>query len=198
RAGVVRALLPGQPVAPLLPAGADSVEGPGFPASRGVPGDPGPPLTGTINLTMPLGTWLGLSGSPGEVAGFGPLSGGGCRRLGEGMAASPRTRWGLTVTDSHGRRGYPARRSRLHQAGARPARGAPGERPRAGRGRAAAVAGNRWMYPPAGVQLLPATAVAAAPDPAAPATVCIPRLRPPGRSLRPGPHCGLPPRRAYL
>jgi len=103
RARVFLALLAGQPVASLLPAGADSVEGPGISASRGVPGDPGPPLTGTINLTMPLGTWLGLSGSPGEVAGFGPLSGGDCRRLGEGMAANPLTRWCLTVTDSHGR-----------------------------------------------------------------------------------------------
>jgi len=103
RARAFLALLAGQPVTSLLPAGADTGEGPGIPGSRGVPGDPGPPLTGTINLTMPLRTWLGLSGSPGEVAGFGPLSGGDCRRLGEGMAASPRTRWCLTVTDGHGR-----------------------------------------------------------------------------------------------
>jgi hypothetical protein len=141
RARVFLALLAGQPVTALLRT--DSGEGPGVPGSRGVPGDAGPPPTGTINppptgtvnppptgtvhppptgtinppptgtvhppptgtinLTMPLRTWLGFSGSPGEVAGFGPLSGADCRRLGEVMAASPRTRWCLTLTDRHGR-----------------------------------------------------------------------------------------------
>src|SRR5262249_56557825 len=116
RARVFLALLAGQPAASLLPAGAGSGEGPGIPASRGVPGDPGPPLTGTINLTMPLGTWLGLSGSPGEVAGFGPLSGGGCRRLGGGRAAKPVTPGGLARTARH-RRPLAARR---RPAGRRP------------------------------------------------------------------------------
>jgi hypothetical protein len=68
-----------------------------------VPGDDGPPLAGTINLTVPLATWLGLSETPGEVAGFGPLSGADCRALGQALAASPRTRCCLTVTGRHGR-----------------------------------------------------------------------------------------------
>lgn len=103
RAQAFLALLAGQPVTSLLPAGADPAEEPGIRSSGGIRGDPGPPLTGNINMTVPLRTWLGFSDSPGEVAGFGPLSASDCRRLGEGMAASPRTRWCLTVTDGHGR-----------------------------------------------------------------------------------------------
>lgn len=103
RARVFLALLAGQSVTSLLSAAADSGEGPHTHGSRGVPGVDGPLLAGTINLTMPLRTWQGFSGSPGEVAGFGPLSGGDCRCLGRAMAANPRTRWCLTVTDSHGR-----------------------------------------------------------------------------------------------
>jgi len=93
-------------------------------------------VTGTINLTVPLRTWLRLSGSPGEVAGFGPLSGGDCRRLGEGMAASPRTQWCLTVTDSHGRP--------VAHGCTRPGRGLPGP---PGGGAAAWVAGVplKWL-----------------------------------------------------
>ena len=133
RAQVFVALLSGQPVTSLLPPGpaaaatgrTDSSQaggasssgfprspGPGFP---GIPGAPpvvyGPPhlppgapaFTGMINLTMPLSTWLGLSESPGEVAGFGPLDGQDCRSVAAVMAADPRTRWCLTVTDACGR-----------------------------------------------------------------------------------------------
>ncbi len=127
RAQVFLALLAGQPVACLLPEGGPAS---GAPCDSGLPGSPaGPPLagtanpgladspvvtgsinpgllgpvvTGSINLTVPLRTWLGWSESPGEAAGFGPLSGDDCRCLGEGMAADPRTRWCLTVTDGHG------------------------------------------------------------------------------------------------
>jgi hypothetical protein len=136
RARVFLALLAGQPVTSVLPGGADSGEGPGIPGSCGVPGNPGPPLAGTINLTMPLRTWLGFSGSPGEVAGFGPLSGGDCRRLGQALATSPRTRWCLTVTDSHGRP--------VAHGCTRPGRGLPGP---PARGTAARVAGVplQWL-----------------------------------------------------
>ena len=114
RAQVFLTLLTGQQVACLLPQGGPAT---GEPCDSGLPGSPvGPPLagtsnpgladspvvTGSINLTVPLDTWLGWSESPGEVAGFGPLSGDDCRRLGEGMAAHPLTRWCLTVTDSLG------------------------------------------------------------------------------------------------
>jgi len=136
RARVFLALLAGRSVASLLPTGADSGEEPDTPGGRGVSGDPGPALAGSINLTMPLRTWLGFSGSPGEVAGFGPLSGGDCRRLGQAMAASPRTRWCLTVTDSHGRP--------IAHGCTRPGRGLPGP---PGRGTAAWVPGVplQWL-----------------------------------------------------
>jgi hypothetical protein len=114
-AGTANPGLPGGPavtgsINPGLP-GSPAVTGsinPGLADSPVVtgsinPGLPGSPVvTGSINLTVPLRTWLGWSESPGEVAGFGPLSGEDCRRLGEGMAADPRTRWCLTVTDRHG------------------------------------------------------------------------------------------------
>jgi len=105
RAQVFLALLAGQPVTSLLPPAGEA-------------GGPGPAPSGTVNLTMPLDTWLGLSDSPGEVAGFGPLSGEDCRRLGEGMVANPQTRWCLTVTDGHG---HP-----VAHGCARPGRGLPG------------------------------------------------------------------------
>jgi hypothetical protein len=51
-----------------LPAGL-AAPGPG-PAGP-VPCRPG--LTGSVNLTMPLATWLGAAAEPGEAAGFGPF-----------------------------------------------------------------------------------------------------------------------------
>src|SRR5262249_11535348 len=105
RAQVFMALLTGQPVAPSLP----SSDIPGLLPSRGTPGLPrgsrspnGPGLAGMVNLTVPLGTWLGVSQSPGEVPGFGPLHAGDCRSLGEAMAVHPRTRWCLTIIDENG------------------------------------------------------------------------------------------------
>jgi hypothetical protein len=99
RAQVFVALLTGQPVTSLLP----SNEAPRLLPSNGVPGLPGGlALAGRINLTMPLGTWLGLSQSPGEVPGFGPLDADDCRSLGKATATHPRTRWCLTITDENG------------------------------------------------------------------------------------------------
>jgi hypothetical protein len=60
-------------------------------------------VAGRINLTMPLATWLGLSGAPGEVPGFGPLGADDARGLAGAMAAHPHTRWCLTLTGSDGR-----------------------------------------------------------------------------------------------
>ncbi len=37
-----------------------------------------PPLTGTINLTMPLSAWTGQTSAPGEVAGYGPADAATC------------------------------------------------------------------------------------------------------------------------
>ena len=61
----------------------------------------GGPLGGTINLTMPLAAWAGLSDAPGELAGYGPADAVTCRDL--AARAGPATRWCLTLTDSSGR-----------------------------------------------------------------------------------------------
>jgi len=61
----------------------------------------GGPLGGTINLTMPLAAWAGLSDAPGELAGYGPADAATCRDL--VARTGPATRWCLTLTDSSGR-----------------------------------------------------------------------------------------------
>lgn len=60
-------------------------------------------LAGTVNLTMPLATWLGADGAPGEVAGFGPVSATDSRALADLLARRPGARWCVTVTDGNGR-----------------------------------------------------------------------------------------------
>jgi hypothetical protein len=70
-------------------------------APRPVPGGPG--LTGSVNLTMPLATWLGGSSEPGEAAGFGPLSADDARALAGLIAREPGARWCLTLTGRDGR-----------------------------------------------------------------------------------------------
>ena len=62
-----------------------------------------PAITGTVNLTMPLTAWLGMSEAPGEVPGFGVADAGTCRDLAGWLAAHPATRWCLTLTDRDGR-----------------------------------------------------------------------------------------------
>jgi len=68
------------------------------PAGSGWPG-----WSGSVNLTMPLTAWLGLSGQPGEVAGLGALDAGACRDLADLLARHPATRWCITVTGAGGR-----------------------------------------------------------------------------------------------
>jgi uncharacterized protein DUF222 len=150
RARVFVALLTGQPVASLLPPGGASSRGgaagpcgagdtggpsspssPGWPGGSSSPGGPGstsgpdapggPVLRGMINLTVPLGTWLGLGEVPGEVAGFGPVDAQDCRNLAGAMAQHPGTRWCLTVVDQSGRP--------VAHGCARPRRGPPGGDP---------------------------------------------------------------------
>jgi hypothetical protein len=62
---------------------------------------PGPPLAGSVNLTMPLSTWLGGS-APGDVPGFGPIPATDAQALARLLAAQPGTRWCLTLTGSDG------------------------------------------------------------------------------------------------
>jgi hypothetical protein len=123
---------PGQP-----PRSTDSRSGPtDGPESTGCrpgspdhpPGSTGSPLpfTGTVNLTIPLITLLGLADRPGDAAGFGPLHADTARDIACGMSAHPGTRWNLIVTDPSGQAmgyGGPARARRTTTpAGRRPSR----------------------------------------------------------------------------
>jgi hypothetical protein len=62
---------------------------------------PLPPLTGTLNLTMPLATWLG-GAAPGDVPGFGPVPAGDARALASLLAATPGSGICLTLTGPDG------------------------------------------------------------------------------------------------
>jgi hypothetical protein len=64
---------------------------------------PGPAVTGTINLTMPLSAHAYLTDRPGEIAGSGPADADTCRTLAQWMARDPATRWCLTLVDPDGR-----------------------------------------------------------------------------------------------
>jgi hypothetical protein len=103
RARVFVALLAGQPVSTLVPPGPAPAGTPDVltDAAGGPPG--GVTAAWTVNLTMPLSTWLGLSQSPGEVAGYGPLGAQDSQHLGKIMAAYPKTRWCLTIIGDSGR-----------------------------------------------------------------------------------------------
>jgi hypothetical protein len=60
-------------------------------------------LRGSVNLTIPLTTWLGLTMQPGEAAGLGALDAETCRDLAAALAANSASRWCLTITGSDGR-----------------------------------------------------------------------------------------------
>ena len=122
RAAVYVALLTGRPVESLLPVGTarDVTPAP-------LPLATGPALTGSVNLTMPMSTWLGLTREPGEVANLGPVDAATCSQLAAVMDGA--SRWCLTLTGPDGRaaghacasRG-PARRPAGHHLGGRAAR----------------------------------------------------------------------------
>ena len=110
RAQVYLALLTGTSVGSLVPAGhgiAGNSTGPGTQGTSASPGTADAPgaffATGTVNLTMPLASWLGLSDAPGNVAGFGPLDADDSRAIADALSARTGTRWCLTLTDAHGR-----------------------------------------------------------------------------------------------
>ena len=86
---------PGRPVTRLL------LGSPGLPTTHDWSGLPA--VAGTVNLTMPLSTWLGFQDAPGEVSGFGPLTADDSRYLGTAMADHPQTRWCVTLTGEDGR-----------------------------------------------------------------------------------------------
>jgi len=124
RAKVYIALLTGQRPETLLPA-ASSTGGLG--ANSGWPAG----LCGSVNLTMPLTTWLGLTTEPGEAAGLGALDAGVCRDLAAALASNPGSRWCLTLTGPDGRAAaHGCARSGPGSAGHGPASaGPPGSRP---------------------------------------------------------------------
>jgi hypothetical protein len=102
---------PAGPAAPgqdsATPATANSA-GPGAadpaPAGPAGAGQPdGLAMRGSVHLTVPLTTWLGLSEAPGEVAGYGPTSGPVSRDLATLIAAGGKSRWCVTLTDADGR-----------------------------------------------------------------------------------------------
>jgi hypothetical protein len=129
RARVFLALLTSQPLYTLLPGndggggdgdgdgdgdagwgngGGTRRPGPGPGPSGGWPG-PGrglafpAGLTGSVNLTVPLSTWLGLTAQPGEAAGHGPLDAATSHDLASRLARQPGNHWCLTVTSPDGR-----------------------------------------------------------------------------------------------
>ena len=61
------------------------------------------PFVGSINLTVPLQTLLGLSPKPGEVSGFGPVTPATAAEILTTARGSPGVRWCVTVTDERGR-----------------------------------------------------------------------------------------------
>jgi hypothetical protein len=105
---------PSTPGSPGAPSGPSGSSGPGGPSGAGIPG-PGTPggglpgggygwsgLSGSVNLTMPLTAWLGLSDQPGEAAGLGALDAGICRDLSDLLAHQPGSRWCVTLTGPGG------------------------------------------------------------------------------------------------
>ena len=62
----------------------------------------GADLRGNVNLTVPLGTILGISDRPGQLAGFGPITGHSARQVAAGALGQPGVHWCMTVTGDHG------------------------------------------------------------------------------------------------
>src|SRR5215469_208415 len=98
RAAVFIALLNGRSLQSLVPS--DGGAAPDAHKASTIP-DGEPQLTGTINLTMPLSTWLGLSNSPGELASYGPVDAMTGRLLADAIGGE--TQWCLTLTNQAGR-----------------------------------------------------------------------------------------------
>jgi hypothetical protein len=125
RADAFLARLTGRPLTSLIPpATAASPTAPGpttgaGPAPRGTstgtgtetgingttpgPDQAGPRLGGTVHLTMPAATWLGLTDNPGDIPGLGPTDASTCRDLAGTLAANPASKWCITLTDAKGR-----------------------------------------------------------------------------------------------
>jgi Domain of unknown function (DUF222) len=97
RAAAYTCLLLGKPVTTLLPDGSDRVD-----ADSPLATSSDPPVTGTINLTLPLATWMGLAAGPGQITGYGPAHADTCRDLATTLTQSPETRYCVTITTPAG------------------------------------------------------------------------------------------------
>jgi hypothetical protein len=99
RAKVYLALLAGQSPASLYPAtSTPSPDDAGTGPNQGPGAGPG----SSVNLTMPLATWLGLAELPGMAAGYGPLDADASRQLAALLAGQPGVRWCITLTGRQG------------------------------------------------------------------------------------------------
>ena len=166
RARVYLARLAGQPLYTLLPGPPDTSEpstseptppadgadgphnGPGGPGGLGWPGGGGlfpAGLKGSVNLTAPLATYLGLTGQPGEVAGYGPLDAAATRDLAAALARTKGNKWCLTLTDPDGS----PHRPRLHHHQPRTATGLPVRRTTRHRATRHLTRHRPTPYPPA-------------------------------------------------
>jgi hypothetical protein len=103
-----------------------------------------------VHLTLPLATLEGLAGRPGEATRYGALDPALVRRLGEAAAASLRSRFCLTITDTSGHAAYHgcARHIRGTGTGDAGIRSGAGSRPDAS-------PGNRDGPPPGSWDLIP-------------------------------------------
>jgi hypothetical protein len=108
RAAAYLARLSGRELAALLAqssadAAAGGVSSIGGSGRRGGAGLDAPrPRAGSVHLTMPLAALARLSGSPGEVAGYGLADAATCRDLAAWLGRDAATRWCLTVTGQDG------------------------------------------------------------------------------------------------
>jgi hypothetical protein len=78
--------------------GANAPAGPSAAPAAG----PRTGLSGSVNLTIPAGTWLGTSDNPGESDRYGVIDADTCRDLASTLATDPATRWCITLVDRNG------------------------------------------------------------------------------------------------
>jgi Domain of unknown function (DUF222) len=92
----------GEPVATDQPGQNAPADGPASPAS-GIPPGGLATLGGSVHLTLPASTWLGLTDLPGEAAGLGRLDAWTSRDLADRLAASRSlARWCITLIKPDG------------------------------------------------------------------------------------------------
>lgn len=95
-----------EPVEPAAHGSAVPGEAPYPAALRDAPYPAGlasPARISSVNLTMPLTTWLGVSGQPGQAAGYGPLDASDSRSIAAALADRVGSSWCITLTDADGR-----------------------------------------------------------------------------------------------